>query len=172
MGVEEFARLYERYHGRVFAYIYARVREPQLAEDLTADTFVQAFAKAHTLRDPQAGLPWLLAIARNMVAAYYRRRAREERGLHSLWEEVMAHPEDDPATGAERQEIHHLLAREVARLSPREQEVLRLRFEAGLRGGEIARLLGVQEVMVRVIIFRALAKLRRALATYASAGSR
>jgi len=163
---EEFAHLYERYYGRVFAYIYARVHEPQLAEDLTADTFVQALLKAHTLREPQAALPWLLAIARNTVAAHFRRQAREERGLQAIREEMVAGgPQDtDPALEAERQEARHLLDQEVARLTPREQEVLRLRFEAGLKGSEIARLLGVREATVRVITFRALAKLRRALA--------
>jgi RNA polymerase sigma-70 factor (ECF subfamily) len=174
MEAEDLAQLYERYHGRVFAYVYARVRDPQLAEDLAADTFVQALANLHTLRDPQACLGWLLSIARNTVAAHYRRRAREEKGLKALGEELATRIQgEDPLAAAEEQELREVVLQQMVRLSPREREVLRLRFEAGLKGGDIANLLGIREVTVRVITFRALAKLRQALArTYTSAGSR
>ena len=174
MEAEEVARLYERYHSRVFAYVYARVRDPQLAEDLAADTFVQALANMHTLRDPQACLGWLLSIARNTVAAHYRRRTREEKGVKALGEELAARSQgDDPLAAAEERELRDMMLQQMTRLSSREREVLRLRFEAGLKGSEIAALLGIREVTVRVITFRALAKLRQALArAYTSAGSR
>ncbi len=164
---EAFAWCYETYYSRIFAYVWARVRERDLAEELVAETFAQAYAKFHTLRDPQAVLGWLLAIARNLVAAHYRRQVRERGGIQALIGVTLREgDEESPSYLAEQKEIHELLAEEISRLSPREQEVLRLKFEVGLKSSEISRLLGIKETTVRVMTFRALAKLRRSLAQH------
>jgi RNA polymerase sigma-70 factor (ECF subfamily) len=153
-----FARLYEECYGRVFHYIYSQVRDFELARDLTADVFVRAFARFHTLRQWDSRLPWLLVIAHNLLAAHYRRRQREQAFARSLQQYGEAEAQGTPVA-----EDLVLLESEMGLLSRRERQALSLRFDGGLTTAEIARLLGVREVTVRVLLYRALKKLRRAL---------
>ena len=69
-----FAPLYERYVDRIFAYCSRRVSDHQTAEDLCSQIFVQAIQGLHNF-DPAQGVfaGWLYAIARNIVAGYYRK---------------------------------------------------------------------------------------------------
>ncbi|QLQ08365.1 MAG: hypothetical protein HZY76_21835 [Anaerolineae bacterium] len=71
---EQFGALYREYLPRVLNYLRLRVGDEGLAEELTAATFTQAFAKRHQLRVTQAFPGWLFRIARNELAQHFRRR--------------------------------------------------------------------------------------------------
>ncbi len=68
-----YGELYARYRDVVFRFVYFRVGNRQLAEDLTADTFTKALARVDSFawqgRDPGA---WFVTIARNLVADHYK----------------------------------------------------------------------------------------------------
>lgn len=70
----DFAPLYERYVDRIYSYCARRVNDPQTAEDLCSQAFVQAIKSLPNF-DPNLGTfsAWLYAIARNIVAGYYRK---------------------------------------------------------------------------------------------------
>jgi RNA polymerase sigma-70 factor (ECF subfamily) len=76
-----FRELYDRYAGRVYGYHLRRSGDPNAAEDLTAETFAQAWFARTRFRDDADGSagPWLFGIARNVLLASVRRR-RLERG--------------------------------------------------------------------------------------------
>lgn len=71
---EHFAPLYERYVDRIYSFCARRVDNPQTAEDLCSQVFVQAIKSLHNF-DASLGTfsAWLYAIARNIVAGYYRK---------------------------------------------------------------------------------------------------
>jgi RNA polymerase sigma-70 factor (ECF subfamily) len=74
-----FARLYERYFDRVYAFALARTHDRAAAEDLTAETFRQALENLS--RFEWRGVPfsaWLFRIAANAAADHFKRSAREE----------------------------------------------------------------------------------------------
>ncbi|MBK7915845.1 MAG: sigma-70 family RNA polymerase sigma factor [Chloroflexi bacterium] len=74
---EAFGVLYERYHGRIYNYVYYRTGNVAEAEDLTARIFVRAMRHIGTYEDK--GLPfsaWLYRIAHNLVANWHRDRSR------------------------------------------------------------------------------------------------
>ncbi|WP_411847079.1 sigma-70 family RNA polymerase sigma factor [Roseibacillus persicicus] len=54
-------------------FIVSRVRDPHLAEDLTQDVLVKAFAKSASLREEERVVPWVFRIARSHIADHYRR---------------------------------------------------------------------------------------------------
>lgn len=60
---EYFSQLYQAYVDRVFRYFYGRVNSAQDAEDLTSQTFLQAYRSYQTLRDQSRFAPWLFTIA-------------------------------------------------------------------------------------------------------------
>jgi RNA polymerase sigma-70 factor (ECF subfamily) len=74
-----FRAFYERYADRVYGYHLRRVREPQAAYDLTAETFARAWLARGRFRDRVGGSggPWLFAIARNVLVGSVRRRRLE-----------------------------------------------------------------------------------------------
>jgi RNA polymerase sigma factor (sigma-70 family) len=157
---EFFAQQYAAYLPRVLNYIRLRVSDEDLAQDLAARTFERALTRLNSLRDVQAFGGWLFRIARNVVAGHYRRHSRE---VPLEWVEEQPAP-DDPA---EKTLVHaeDLLAlrRELATLEEREQEIIRLRFVAGLTNRAIGKAMGLREGNVAVILYRALRKLRTRL---------
>jgi RNA polymerase sigma-70 factor, ECF subfamily len=157
---EFFAHRYQEYLPRVLNYIRLRVADEDTAQELTAQTFERALSRVHTLRDPGAFGGWLFRIARTIVAGYYRRRK-----LLLPLESAVDCPSPEPSVEGQlvqSQEIVALRAA-LAQLSDREQEIIRLRFVAGLTNRAIAKSMGLREGNVAVILFRALRKLRHTL---------
>ena len=156
-----FVEAYERHYTKVFAYVYSRVGNVELAKDLTAEVFEKAYVKGHSVREAAAYTTWLFMIAKNVVIGHYRRQKRENNGLsrvkESLW--LSERPEDPEVTTLHGEAVSNLM-RHLRRLSERDQELLALKFEGELTYTEISRVLGLSEVNVRVSIFRALKRLR------------
>jgi len=159
---EEFRHLYPR----IYSYIATRTGDPDVAQDLTAEVFARAWESWGQLTHREARVSWLFAIARNMVASHFRhahRQAQMEGRLRLLVEAPSQEPEEAVLALEEREGLREALAA----LSEREQEILRLRFEAELDSKQVGQILGLNDVHVRVITCRALAKLRRAMAKQA-----
>jgi RNA polymerase sigma-70 factor (ECF subfamily) len=160
-SAEEIADLYREYLPRILNYVRLRVDSESLAEDLTAAVFERALARQHTLRRREAFGAWLFRIAHNVVAGYYRQRRQT---LPLEWvanraAEGMPSPEEAAVRG---EEVRRLRAA-IATLREREQEIVRLKFGAGLGNQEIAQIMGLQPGHVAVLVFRALQKLRAEL---------
>ena len=156
-----FVQAYEKYFSRVFAYIYNRLNSVEVAQDLTAEVFEKAYTKGHGLRERQAYVAWLFMIAKNTVAGYFRKRKREQAHLERIKQSFpRLTPPDEPVQRAIRNEAVAKIIAFSRLLSPREQELLSLKFDGELTNEEIARVMGMSAVNVRVTLFRALTKLR------------
>jgi RNA polymerase sigma factor (sigma-70 family) len=157
---EFFSQQYTAYLPRVLNYVRLRVNDEALAQDLTAQAFERALSRLHTLRDEGAFGAWLFRIARNVVAGHYRRHKRE----FSL-ESVVDQPATAPSVESEivQSEELHALREVLSTLSDREQEIIRLRFIAGLTNRAIGKAMGLREGNVAVILYRALRKVRTRL---------
>ena len=159
-----FAEQYGEYLPRVLNYVRLRVDSEDLAQELTAQTFERALSRLHTLRDRGAFGGCLFRIARSIVAGHYRRR-RPVVSLDNVGHELVAERAAGLGPEAEVvafQEVEAL--KEALRLlSEREQEIIRLRFVAGVTNRAIAKMMGLREGNVAVILFRALRKLKRTL---------
>jgi RNA polymerase sigma-70 factor (ECF subfamily) len=157
--LDQFSERYNDYFPRVFAYIYGRVRNVHVTEDLVADVFERAFVKAETLRNEEAFSTWLFTIARNIIISNGRKRARESIVDPDVLKEIA------PSTASVESEI--LNREEVNRVSAllhdfpqREQDIIALKFDAELPNAQIAKIMDISEANVRVILFRTLRKLR------------
>src|SRR3989337_1196131 len=76
-SLDKFAEKYRLFFPRVFAYVYGRVQNVHLTEDLVADVFERAFLKASSLRNDEAFSTWLFTIARNVIISHGRKHNRE-----------------------------------------------------------------------------------------------
>jgi RNA polymerase sigma-70 factor (ECF subfamily) len=147
----------------VLNFIRLRVPDAGVAEDLTAATFEQAYRKLGQLRSDDAFAGWLFGIARNEVGQYYR-RSRFRRGsagpvsLDGLLD--LPDPAETPFEAAARRDELATVLAAIASLAPREQEIVALRFAAGLTNHEIGLAMGLGDSHVGVILFRAIRKVR------------
>lgn len=166
-----FDRLYELYAERIYRYVWYRVRDPEAAQDLTADVFEKLIQKISTFRisrqDTVAVFSgWLFRIAHNDVYHFHERREREEAVHVSSAEASEQRTElSGLAKLAEDHERKATLRAAIAQLSTDQQEVLILRFWEQLSHAEVANLMGRSEGATRVLQHRALKALRNVLIT-------
>ncbi len=151
--------LYERHAQSIYRYIYYRVGDVNVAEDLTADVFLKALEglEGFTYR----GIPfsaWLHRIAHARVMDYFRQQARRE--LLPLDERLLATGKGPQATIEARLD-HEELQSAIAQLTTDQQQVIILKFVEGLSNAEVARILGKSEGAVKSLQHRALNSLQR-----------
>lgn len=155
-----FAALYDMHMDRVYNHIYYRVPSQADAEDIVQEVFLKAWNAISKYRGTGASfVAWLIVIARNLIADYYKKRKK----LVSL-EEMEASGgsiEAIPATMAETSLDQKEIREAVFRLKGDKQKVILMHFIDGFSYEEIARLLHKSEGAVRVIQYRALNDLRR-----------
>jgi RNA polymerase sigma-70 factor (ECF subfamily) len=148
----------------VYAYVRYRVANADTADELTARTFLQAWERLETFDQRRGELTaWIFGIARHLIRDHVRMRRRWGWiSLESLRQRMSQAPSPESAVSA-REEKRHLAAA-LARLSDRERDVLGLKFAAGFTNREIARMTGLSESHVGVIVYRAVGRLRKDLA--------
>src|SRR5574341_896136 len=160
---EAFGRLYEKYAVRVFRHAYFLTADPSLAEDLTAQTFLNALEAIP--RYQRKGVPfiaWLLRITFNLSINY--KKAKKNNGHAQLPETLEADgPLYSPELSCEAKADGERVWREVQKLPCEQQQVIVMRFIDDLGYPDIAHVMGKSVGAVRVIQFRALASLRRML---------
>ena len=148
--------LYDDALPHVYGYLLARCGDADLAEDLTAESFLVA---VHAVRKPGAAGPstgWLIGVARHKLADHWRRAEREQRRLRRLGPEVSL-VEDPWETTLDR-----LRAREtLARLGPHHRAALTLRYLDGLTVPEVAQHLDRTVPATEALLVRARAAFRR-----------
>lgn len=158
---EAFAALYDRHLERVYRHIRYRVESIPEAEDLTQQTFLQAWRAIHRYRKGSSPfLAWLLTIAGHLVIDHYRRSRKESPLEAALASQALS---ADPERAAEMGLFQQQVRIAIATLPPEQQQVVMMRFIDGLGYPEIASALGKKEGAVRVIQYRALRQLRTIL---------
>lgn len=148
-NIEAFSILYRRYVTPLYRYLYHRLGSARDAEDLTSQVFMDALEGLASYRENGRFASWLFTIARRRLVDHYRQHPTD------LLEEA-ADESPDLQTSVEEKEVRAHLARLISRLDEERQEVLRLRFAAGLRFSEIANLLRYNEGAVKMALYRTL----------------
>lgn len=161
--VDKFAEKYRDYFPRVFAYVYGRVHNVHLTEDLVADVFERAFLKSGSLRNDEAFSTWLFTIARNVIISHGRKRYRETAVDPEVLREIAASGASVEGDVLLREELT-TVTRLLRKFPQREQDIVSLKFDAELSNTQIAEIMGLNEPNVRVILFRTLRKLREQMA--------
>ena len=162
-----FRELYLRHAPTVLRCAIAPlIREPDIARDVLADTFVRAMEHLGRYRwQPRGLLPWLVRIAKNRALDHLRTRGRVASG-GDAFEQWLPDPEPDEGEGfVRRGELGALMqARTTAcldELTPRYREVIELRLREGLPRDVAARRLGVTVGTLDVLLCRACKAFRK-----------
>lgn len=160
---EAFGQLYDAYSDTVYRYIYYRVSNKPLAEDLTSETFLRALRRIGTFtwqgRDFGA---WLVTIARNLVADHFkssRYRLEVPTGEMLDSDQTEASPEDSVLAYLSNK----ALLDAVCQLNSQQQECVTLRFLHGLSVAETAKIMGKNDGAIKTLQYRAIRTLARLL---------
>lgn len=156
-----FSELYARHHKAVYTYIYYRVGERQLAEDLTSDVFERMVKQIHTWRP--VGKPfvaWLYTIASNLVVNHIRR--------HGRFEWLSISERDDVSSESLMTLISRNLEREqvaaaLNELTEEQRQVIILRYLQQQPVKAVAKAVGKSDASIKSLQRRAINALRRML---------
>ncbi|HEY6890841.1 MAG TPA: sigma-70 family RNA polymerase sigma factor [Solirubrobacter sp.] len=157
MGGElDFEQLYALHAGAVRGYAMRRC-DPETADDVVADVFLVAWRRRAEL--PEEALPWLLGIARRVLANHARGQSRRVR----LQDRLAAQPAASGAPTPAEDKASARLNAALARLSERDRELLLLMAWEGLELRQAAEVLGVRPNTLAVRFHRARRRLSAAL---------
>jgi RNA polymerase sigma-70 factor (ECF subfamily) len=163
MSEDEFTEFYRRHLTVIYRFLRSRTSTAQDAEDLVQQVFLNAYRARQGFRgDETARVAWLFRIARNETASWYRRIRPVTVPIDDLrdWHDEPSDARSGPEEHAVTAERDRALAVLVANLSKAEQELIQLRFAAGLSSPEIATVFGCSAGAARQRLHRTLDRLR------------
>jgi RNA polymerase sigma-70 factor (ECF subfamily) len=162
---DAFGELYDRYVDVVYRYVYYRVSNVALAEDLTSETFIRALRRitSYTWQGRDFGA-WLVTIARNLIADHFKSgRYRLEVATSDLVEAGADRREDGPENEVLSAITNEALLEAVKALGAEQQECISLRFLQGMSVAETAAIMGKNEGAIKALQYRAVKSLSRLL---------
>jgi RNA polymerase sigma-70 factor (ECF subfamily) len=167
LEIENFDRLVQQYRTRVFRFVFASVRDMDLAETLTQDCFWKVYKSRNAFRGDCSVSTWLMRIAVNLVRdhtrsrrfQFWRKAERIDSGDIHDWPDRSISPEQRTAVN----EQVHAVWDATNTLSERQRTVFLLRFVDDLDIAEIAQTTGLTEGTVNVHLFRAVRGIRKSL---------
>ena len=143
---------------RIYNFLRYRVGNADAAEDLTALTFVKAWQARGQYQQNLSGFStWLFVIARNVATDFLRQR-RDDVPLDSLAELSATFNIEDVV---EHNTTLERLSAMLGHLTPRERELISLKYGSELTNRAIADIVGLSESNVGTILHRAIQKLRQ-----------
>lgn len=155
---ERFHRLYETGRRRVVAYAMRRTLNSEDAADVVAETFAIAWRRLENIPDDERELPWLYAVARNVIANRARRNLTRSSVVRRLAGELAT---SSPVM--EELDPERLAALEVLdRLSEEDREILMLVAWDGLTSQELGWALSCSPTAARIRLYRSRARLNQA----------
>ena len=160
------ARLYDKYYGRIFGYLYRSTLDQTLAEDLTSNVFLAAFRRLRRLHwRPIRFQAWLYRIATNEMRMHYRKakRLRAFRTEVGGREMEVSPPASDMSVASEE---YRLLHEALLRPKPKYRTAIVLRYFEGKTMADISEITGRKEGTLRCQLHRGLAQLQDILSRY------
>ncbi len=155
-----FSDLYRAHLRDVYSYAYYRIGNHHDAEDLTEQTFLQAyrhFERAQREADGRPLRPWLIRIAHNLAANLYRDRSRRpQTPIDDSTVLSALHTTEDLVEG--RDELARIIAG-IQELPDERRDALIMRFALGMDNREIARAIGKTDGATKVLLHRAIKQL-------------
>lgn len=156
--MDDFEEIYRRFQPDVFRFILRLTGvNPQIAEELTQETFYQAFLSFGKFRGECGLRTWLFQIAKNVYGKYIRKESRQRHIAERQTDTAIPPPGEE----LEQQEALDILRGLITALDEPAKSVMQYRLYSDTSYAEIARLLHIRANTAAVIYNRTVAKLRK-----------
>lgn len=154
--LEKFEELVAANQRDIINFHHRMVGNRAEAEDLAQETFIRAYKKFDTLKDPAKGRSWLYQIARNSTIDFFRKNSKREIPLDM---EILDYYTQRTAVDHEAELTQMELSKEMAkcinRLSSDDQMVVKLLYFEGYSYKQIADLLNINQNTLKSRLHRA-----------------
>ena len=167
---EAFGRLVRKYHHRLYTHINGRVKDVEIAKDLTQEAWLRAFRGIRGFRCESAFYSWLYRIAENVCTDYFRKTPDDTVPLHLCSEQRITSVHPCPSRDMERAELREQLQVAIAELSPIRRRVFCLYYHHELPIKAIAKQLGRRDGTIKTHLRNARLQLRERLTPYLKNG--
>jgi RNA polymerase sigma-70 factor (ECF subfamily) len=165
---EAFGVLVDRYKEGIYAYTYDKLHNWQDAQDITQETFIQAYRKLHTLKRWDSFGSWLYRIASNLCKNWQIKATKRPDG--DFIEDQNPAIIDEPSIKSyHEKEMVESVHDALSSLSETYREVLTLYYFGGMDSNKIAEVLGVSPTAIRLRLSRARSQLREEIFNMMSA---
>lgn len=163
---ECFETLYNRYVSKVYKQCLSMTKDSEQAQDFTQDIFLKVFNKLDAFQQRSSFSTWIYAIAYNYCADQLRLAKRLPTvtlsdGSEQIWE--------GPSESHVNDDMLHLVAQAMERLTIEERSLLRLKYEDGLSNEEIANLYDIKLSAVKMRLKRSRDRVHRLYSQYLQA---
>ena len=155
----------EKHEGSLLRYAQHFVHDVETARDVVQDTFLQLCRNPNEELKPRLA-QWLFTVCRNRAIDVCRKERRMKLAPENQLDDHLSQQSDvstHPGLQLEKTEAADGLTNQIEKLPDRQQEVLRLKFHAGLSYKEIAEVTGLTSTNVGFILHTAISKLRQRL---------
>ena len=161
-----FSVLVRKYQKSVHALVWRKIGDFHIAEDITQDTFLQAYQKLSTLKKPQRFASWLYVIAANYCKMWLRKKRLSTQSLENTssaqlekvtYSGYVIQENERTIAEAQREVVKELLAK----LQESDRTVITLYYLGGMNYEEISELLGVSVSAIKSRLHRARQRLKK-----------
>ncbi len=158
---EAFGVIYSEYFTPIFRYVYFRVKNKEIAEDLVQTIFMKTLQSVGNFEDrDKEPLSYFFTIARNTIFDYWKKK--KDVLIGDMESDISSIPdESETALSALRKNDTSIALRcAVSKLPDEQQEIITLKFINDLSNREISRILGKKEDAIRQLQCRAIRNLK------------
>ena len=161
-----FSVLVRKYQKSVHALAWRKIGDFHIAEDITQETFLKAYQKLSTLKEPQSFAGWLYVIAANYCSTWHRKKRLWTQSLENTNSAALERTTYSGYIVAENERVAMETKREVvkklfAKLQESERTVITLYYLGEMNYEEISKFLGVSVGTVKTRIYRARQRLKK-----------
>ena len=160
-----FVKVYQQFHAKVFRFFLKRVKEHEMARELTQQAYVKLWQSRHTLSELYSIETQLTTIAGSILVDHIRKQAHEIRFRKTLVLKMNAQPYWTEGLPARAFENSDTLNAAIEQLPPVRKKIMRLRIHDGLTNKEIAGLLHISDKTVEDHITKAVRYVRSVVTT-------
>jgi len=147
--------LFDRYHIRIFNFLYKMTRDKMVSEDLTQDVFAKVIRYRSSYNSGNFA-SWIYTIARNIFSSYYQKQKKER--SYMIYDDSLDSGEV-LITDSNREELDHL-QKALAQLKPSDRELIVMHRMQEIKYAQIAEIIDSTETAVKVRVHRAVKKLK------------
>ena len=154
-----FSQVYNQYFDSIWAYVYSRLRDKDVTSDILSESFIALYENVKNIKHHKAIKSYLYRIVKNKMIVYYKRErtvSLDEFNLDRI--EFNSQAEDSKSEKQKKNKLYIQLEKILLKLPKNYEEVLRLRFLAGLKIREVAEILNKTENNIKVMQNRAIKK--------------
>jgi len=153
---DPFGILYDIYVKKIYSYIYFRILNKEVAEDLTSDVFLKVLKNIKKFNSKREFSPWIYTIAKNTLTDYFRAR-KFTKNIENVWG---AKDNFDLLQKIDDKMKYEKIKEGMLQLNELQRDIIIMRVWEDMSHAEIAQALGISEQNCRVIFSRAVSKLK------------